>query len=63
MGGKDKKPRGRYFLSIATSKSLVILPALALLSCQCLGDGKEIKRTGALNHFFSEAKNRVLESV
>lgn len=31
-GDKDKKPIGAYFSSIATSKSLVIVPALALLS-------------------------------
>lgn len=64
-GGKDKKTRGRYFSSIAISKSLVIVPAVALLSRQCLGDGKDIKKTGALKstHVFSEAKNRVLETV
>jgi len=62
---KTKKTGGTYFSSITTSISLVIVPAVALLSCLCLGDGKEIEKTGALKsiHVFSEAKNRVLETV
>lgn len=44
---------------------MAIVPDLALSSCQCLGDGKEIKKTGALEsiHVFSEAKNGVRDCM